>query len=167
MALGWLIASAVNNPLRAPGSTPLYLCLPPVWSAVGGNQLIPITRGTKMDSKQLNVGPLDLKEKRGSSRRSLKETPQQGTGSSGKPRSGPAATSVPAEGTSAEGRDKPMARHLPEVKTKIPVMGVSLTVTPLPGASTSSKPVVEGQGHLVPQTGELHLAKKASSGSAR
>jgi hypothetical protein len=113
------------------------------------------------------IGPWDLKEKRGSfSRRSLKKTPQQRTGSSGKLRSGPAATSVPAEGTSAEGRDKPMARHLPEVKTKIPLMGVSLTDTPLQGASTSSKPAV-GQGRLVPQTGEVHTAKKALSGSAR
>jgi hypothetical protein len=47
-------------------------------------------------------------------------------------------------------------------------MGVSLTNTPLQGASTSSKPVVEeGQGHLAPQTGELRPAKKALSRSAR
>jgi hypothetical protein len=121
-----------------------------------------------MDSKKLKVGPLDFKEKRGSSRRSLKETPQQGPGSSGKPHSGPAATSVPAGGTSAERRDKPMAGHLPEVKTKITLMEVSLTDTPLQGASTSSKIVEkEGQGRLVPQTGELRLAKEALSGYTR
>jgi hypothetical protein len=83
-----------------------------------------------------------------------REAPQGGpsrkhlqvTGSSGKTRSGQAATSVTAGGTSVEGRDKPMARHLPEVKTKIPLMGVSFTDTPLQGARTSSKPVVEEQG---------------------
>jgi hypothetical protein len=72
-----------------------------------------------MDTKKPKVGPLDLKEKRGSSKRSLKETPQQGTGSSGNPRNGPAVTSVPAGGTSAEGRDKPMDRHLPEVNNRL------------------------------------------------
>jgi hypothetical protein len=168
VALGWLIASVVKYPLGAPDSTSLYICLPPVWGAAGGDQLISITRRTKMDTKKTKVGPLDLKENKGSSKKPLKETPQQGTGSSGKPRSGPAATSVPAGGTSAEGRDKPMARHLPEVKTKIALMGVSLTDTPLQGASTSSKPAVEkGQGRLVPQTGELRPAKKALSGSVR
>jgi hypothetical protein len=98
------------------------------------------------------VCPLDLKEKRGSfPRRSLKEMPQQGAGNSSKPRSGPAATSIPAGGISAKGRDKPMARHLPEVKTKISLMGVSLTDIPLQGASTSSKPAVrERQGPSVP-----------------
>jgi hypothetical protein len=169
VALGWLIACVVNDHLGAPGSTPLYICLPPVWGAAGGDELIPITRGNNMDTNKLKIGPLDLKEKRGSFlRRSLKEMPQQGTGSSDKPHSGPAATSEPAGGTSAEGRDKPMARHLSEIKTRIPLMGVSPTDTPLQGASTSSKPVVEeGQGHLVPQTGELRPAKKALSGSAR
>jgi hypothetical protein len=99
---------------------------------VGGDQLIPITCRTKIDTENRKVGPLDLKEKRGSSRRSLKETPQQqGIGSSGKLRSSLVATSVPAEGTSAKERDKPMARHPPEVKTKIPLMGVSLTDIPL------------------------------------
>jgi hypothetical protein len=96
VTVGWLIASVMNDPLGAPGSTPLYICLPPVWGTAGGDQLIPITRGTNMDTSKTEIGPLDLKEKRGSSRRSLKETPQQGTGSSGKPLSGPAATSVPA-----------------------------------------------------------------------
>jgi hypothetical protein len=72
-----------------------------------------------MDTHETKIGPLDLKEKRGSSRRSLKETPQQGTGSSGKPHSGPAASSVPAGGTLAKGRDKPMGRDtFPRLKLK-------------------------------------------------
>jgi hypothetical protein len=33
----WSIASVVNDPLGAPGSTPLYLCLPPVRGAAGGD----------------------------------------------------------------------------------------------------------------------------------
>jgi hypothetical protein len=61
-----------------------------------------------------------------------------------------------------------MARHLPEVKTKVSLIGVSLTDIPLQGASTSSKYAVsERQGLLVPQTGELRLLKDALSGSAR
>jgi hypothetical protein len=34
---GWLLAGVANNPLRVKGSTPLYLCLPPVWGSVGGD----------------------------------------------------------------------------------------------------------------------------------
>jgi hypothetical protein len=61
-----------------------------------------------------------------------------------------------------------MARHLPEVKSKVSLIGVSLTDIPLQGASTSSKHAVrERQGLLVPQTGELRLLKEALSGSAR
>jgi hypothetical protein len=40
-ALGWKLASVVNDPLGEPGSTPLYFCLPPVWSAAGGILLNP------------------------------------------------------------------------------------------------------------------------------
>jgi hypothetical protein len=61
-----------------------------------------------------------------------------------------------------------MVRHLYEVKPKIPLLGVSRTDIPLQGTSTSSKPAAEeGQGHLVSQTGEPRLAKKAKSGSAK
>jgi hypothetical protein len=42
VALGWNLASVVNDPLGAPGSTPLYLCLPPVWGAAGGDLLDPV-----------------------------------------------------------------------------------------------------------------------------
>jgi hypothetical protein len=61
-----------------------------------------------------------------------------------------------------------MVRYLPEVKPKIPLMGVSHTDIPPHRDSTSSKPAAgEGQGHSVPQTGGPRLAKKASSGCAR
>jgi hypothetical protein len=122
-----------------------------------------------METGQQKTGPLDLKEKRDSpSRRSLREILQQGAGSSGVPQSGLAATRVPAVEISAKGRDKPMVGHLPKVKPKIPLMGVSHTDIPLQGASTSSKSMVgEGQGHLVSQAGGPHLAKKTLSGCAR
>jgi hypothetical protein len=122
-----------------------------------------------MDLEKQKTGPLDLKEKRGSfPRRSLKEMLQLGPGSSGKPRSSPAENSELAGGISAEGRDKAMARHLPEVKIKGSLMGVCLTDIPLQGDSTSSKHAVrERQGLLVPQTGELRLVKEALSGYAR
>jgi hypothetical protein len=42
VALGWNLASVVNDPLGAPGRTPLYLCLPPVWGAGGGDLLEPL-----------------------------------------------------------------------------------------------------------------------------
>jgi hypothetical protein len=61
-----------------------------------------------------------------------------------------------------------MVRYLPEVKPKIPLMGVSHTDIPPQGASASSKPAAgEGQGHSVSQTGGPRLAKKALSGCAR
>jgi hypothetical protein len=41
VALGWLLASVVNDPLGASGITPLYLCLPPVWGATDGDLLDP------------------------------------------------------------------------------------------------------------------------------
>lgn len=35
--------SAANNPPEAPGSTPLYLCLPPIKGSEGGDYYCPIT----------------------------------------------------------------------------------------------------------------------------
>jgi hypothetical protein len=35
VAMGWNLASVVNDPLGAPSRTPLYLCLPPIWGAAG------------------------------------------------------------------------------------------------------------------------------------
>jgi len=40
-------SSASNDPLRAPGNTPLYLSLPPVWGTTGGNCIFPITPGNQ------------------------------------------------------------------------------------------------------------------------
>jgi hypothetical protein len=122
-----------------------------------------------METEQTKTGPLDLKEKRDSpSRKSLREILQQGAASSGVQRSGPAATRVPAVKISAKGRDKPMVRYLPEVKPKIPLMGVSHTDIPPQEASTSSKSAAgEGQGQSVSQTGGPRLAKKALFGYAR
>jgi hypothetical protein len=41
VAVGWKLASVINNPLRAPGRTPLYLCFPTVWGAADGDLLNP------------------------------------------------------------------------------------------------------------------------------
>jgi hypothetical protein len=121
MALGRLIARVVNDPLGAPGSTPLYLRLPPVWDAAGGELII------SHYSWDRN-GNQDLKEKRDSpSRRSLREILQHVAGSSGAPLSDPLSTSKSAVEISAKDRDKPMARNLPKVKPKIPFFGVSRT----------------------------------------
>jgi hypothetical protein len=120
-----------------------------------------------MDTDKIKTGPLDIKEMRDShSRKSIREILQQGAGSSVVPRSGPAATRVPAVEISAKGKDKPMVRYLHEVKPKIPQMGVRLTDIPPQGASTSSKPAA-GQGHSVSQTGGPRLAKKALSRCAK
>jgi hypothetical protein len=117
-----------------------------------------------MDTDQIKTGPLDLKEKRdATSRKSLREIIQQGPGSSGVSRSGAAATRVPAVEISGKGRYKPMIRYPPEVKPKVPLMGVSHTDIPPQGASTSSKPAAgEVQGQSVSQTGGLRLRRKLS-----
>jgi hypothetical protein len=41
VALGWNLASVVNDPLGTPGSILLYLCLPPIWGTAGGDLLNP------------------------------------------------------------------------------------------------------------------------------
>jgi hypothetical protein len=41
VALGWILAGVVNDPFGAPGNTLLYLCLLPIWGAVGGDLLNP------------------------------------------------------------------------------------------------------------------------------
>jgi hypothetical protein len=35
VALGWNLASVINNPLGALGNTPLYLFLPRIWGTAG------------------------------------------------------------------------------------------------------------------------------------
>jgi hypothetical protein len=34
-------SSVINNPFRAVGSTPSYICLPHMWGSAGGDCLIP------------------------------------------------------------------------------------------------------------------------------
>jgi hypothetical protein len=60
-----------------------------------------------------------------------------------------------------------MVRNLPEVKPKIPLLGVSSTDIPLQGASTYSKPTGGSLGHLLSRVGALRLAKKALSRCTR
>jgi hypothetical protein len=61
-----------------------------------------------------------------------------------------------------------MVRNLPEVKPKIPFLGVCSTEIPLQGASTSSKPTVgEGLAYLISKVDGLRLGKKALSGCTR
>jgi hypothetical protein len=62
MALGWNLASVMNNPLRAPDSTPLYLCLPPVWGAADGNLLNPHYSWDHYGNQNKKSGPQDLKK---------------------------------------------------------------------------------------------------------
>jgi hypothetical protein len=90
-----------------------------------------------------------------------------GAGSSSAPRNGLVVSSGPAVEISAKGRDKPIVRHLPNVKPKIPLLGVSRTDIPLQRTSNSSKSTVEGQVQLASQAGGPHLAKKALSGCTR
>jgi hypothetical protein len=89
------VTSVVNDPLEAPGSTPFYLCIPPVWATAGGDHLIPhYSWDHSGNQRRKKTGPQDLKEKRDSpSRRSTLEILQQGAGSFGAPLSGPVATS--------------------------------------------------------------------------
>ena len=54
--------SVPNDPLGAPGSTPLYLCLPPVWGTAGGDRYYPVLVGPKIKTTK-------IKEKKSSKRR--------------------------------------------------------------------------------------------------
>jgi hypothetical protein len=45
-------SSAVNNPLRTPGSTWFYLCLPPIKDSVGSDYYFPITHETLKEKTQ-------------------------------------------------------------------------------------------------------------------
>jgi hypothetical protein len=67
-----------NDPFGAPGSIPLYLCLPPVWGAAGGDLLQRHYSWDYYANQEEKNGPQDLKKQRDSpSRRSLRETLQQ------------------------------------------------------------------------------------------
>jgi hypothetical protein len=54
-------SSAVNNPLGAPGSTPLYLCLPLVRGSMGGEYYFPIICGTLIE-KTRNKKPIKSRD---------------------------------------------------------------------------------------------------------
>jgi hypothetical protein len=167
-----VIDSVVNDPLRAPGSTLLYLCFPPVWGTAAGDPINPHNswdQNGNQSQKKKETGPQDLKEKRDSPpRRSLLEILQKGAGSSSAPLRDLAATIEPAAEISAKGIDKPVVINLPEVKPRIPLLGVSSSDIPLQGASSYSNAIVrEDLGHLVSEVGGISLAKKALSGAAR
>jgi hypothetical protein len=108
MALGWNLASVVNDPLEAPGSTLLYLCLLPAWGAVGGHLLDP---KYSCDHKLLAVvkkpGSQDLKTGL-LSQEILTRNTSAGAGSSSAPLRGADADSEHAVEISAKGRDKPV-----------------------------------------------------------
>jgi hypothetical protein len=161
----------VNDPLRAPSSTPLYLCLHQVWGAAGGDFLNPHYSwdhyGDQIKQNNQSKGPTK-KKRESSTRRSLKEILQQGPGSSCAPFRGPVTTIEPAAEISAKGRNEPAVRNLPEVKPGTSLLGVSGTDIPVQRASISGLPAAGGEpGHLVSGVGGLRLAKKALSGYAR
>jgi hypothetical protein len=84
----------------------------------------------------------------------LKEIPirntSAGAGSSSVPLRGLAETSEPAVEISANGRDEPVVRNMPEVKPKTSLLAVSSSDIPLQGVTGSSTPTVrEDLGHLV------------------
>jgi hypothetical protein len=117
---------------------------------------IPITPGTAVntESKQTTFRRGLKKKSDSPPRRSLREIIQQGAGSSGAPLRGLVATSKPAVEISAEGRDEPVVRNLPDVKPGIRLLGVSATDIPLQGASIFGMPTAgEGLGHLVSRVG--------------
>jgi hypothetical protein len=107
VTLGWNLASVVNDPLGAPRSTQLYLCLPSVCGALLNIHYSWGHYGNKAE----NPGPQDLKKKRDSpSTTSQREILQQGTESSGAPLRGPAPTSELTVEISAKGRDESVVR---------------------------------------------------------
>jgi hypothetical protein len=63
MALGWNLVSVNNNPLGAPGKTPLY--------SYPYGALHPFTRGTEMDTKKKKTDLQDFIRKRDSLPRGL------------------------------------------------------------------------------------------------
>jgi hypothetical protein len=97
-------SSAVNNLLGAPGSTPLYLCLPHVRGSAGGDYYFPITRGTLMEKMQ---NKKTIKSRDTVVQKDLHSCAQQGTSWSGKPLQGAGIPSKPRD-----------IEHLTKVKDK-------------------------------------------------
>jgi len=85
-------SSTTNNPFRAPGSTPLYLCLPPICGSVGGDCYLPITHDTPMEkTKQKSIKSRDTMVQKylpsfAQHGVSQSEIPPQGAGTPSKPR---------------------------------------------------------------------------------
>jgi hypothetical protein len=166
MALGWNLASVINDPLGAQGSTLLYICLPLKWGTAGGDLLVP---QYSWECKWQPTGLQNLQKRQDSlPRRSLQEILRQGAQSLGTPSRGSDATSKPAAEISAKSRDEPIVRNLPKVISRAPLSGVSSSDIPLQGASSSSIPA-EGEGlrHLASGGGRFHLAKIKLLGSTR
>jgi hypothetical protein len=137
----------------------LYLCLPPIWGAVGGDLLNPRyswdCNRDQINQHNRSKGP---KKEEGLP---YKEIPMRntsaGAGCSGAPLRDPVTTSEPAADISTKGRDEAVVRNLPEVKLGTFLFGISGTDTPLQGASISGLPIVgEELGHLVSGVGGLH-----------
>jgi hypothetical protein len=147
VASGWQLADVVNDPLGVPGSTPLYLCLPPAWGSAGGDWLFPTSRGTAMNVSRTKTGRQDLKLERGPFfKGSLQEIVQQGAGRSGTSVRCPDSTMEPASKILVEGREEPMVLDQPETPTIINRPAGGGTDVPLQGTSLTSVPAGRGSG---------------------
>ena len=143
--------SVMNDPLGAPGSTPLYLCLPPVRGSAGGDYYFPTTRGMHMETPD--------KKKSFKSRDCLVQrhlfSVTQGAGSSCKPRE---------TEHSIEGGDLPTVGHLPVQET---LQGAGSCGISTRGASNSKPVEVEGLQFATSVVKWLQLARPKLSGAAR
>jgi hypothetical protein len=87
-------SSAVDDPLRAPGSIPLYLCLPLLRGSAGGDYYFPTTRGTLMEKTQIKK---PIKSRDAVVQKDLPSCAQQGSSQSGKPLQGAGIPSKPRD----------------------------------------------------------------------
>jgi hypothetical protein len=97
-------SSAINDPLRAPGSTSLYLCLPLIRGSAGGDYYFPITHGILME-KTRNKKP--TKSRDAVVQKDLPSCAQHRTSQSGEPPQGAGIPSKPRD-----------TMHLTKVKDK-------------------------------------------------
>jgi hypothetical protein len=145
----------------------LYLCLSPVWGAAGGDLLNPHYSWDHNGNQAEKIGPQDIKKKRDSpARRSLYEILRLGAGSSGTPLRVMVATSEPAVVISAEGRDEPAVRKLPEVKLRTPLLGVSSTDISLKtGSNSDIHTAGEGRQTSFGKESTVRLCQKTEKGT--
>jgi hypothetical protein len=61
--LEWNSASVMNNPLRKQNSSPLYLCLPSIWGAVGGDHLNSHYSWDRYGNEAEKTSPQNLKKR--------------------------------------------------------------------------------------------------------